>query len=140
MNTIKNNTNYEEIIKNSKFISLLFKEELKLKTANEVPKLSNNSPVKENKTSKLKYLDSKYSLDDMYNLISNREIPDDDEFYDILLNWFDYYSEDNLFINSFGEKFNKDEYQKIKNAFSDNTLKVLLVNVKKSWFIPVLDK
>ena len=121
-------------------ISLLFKEELKLKTANEVPKLSNNSPVKENKTSKLKYLDSKYSLDDMYNLISNREIPDDDEFYDILLNWFDYYSEDNLFINSFGEKFNKDEYQKIKNAFSDNTLKVLLVNVKKSWFIPVLDK
>ena len=121
-------------------ISLLFKVELKLKTANEVPKLSNNSAVKENKTSKLKYLDSKYSLDDMYNLISNREIPDDDEFYDILLNWFDYYSEDNLFINSFGEKFNKDEYQKIKNAFSDNTLKVLLVNVKKSWFIPVLDK
>ena len=121
-------------------ISLLFKEELKLKTANEVPKLSNNSAVKENKTSKLKYLDFKYSLDDMYNLISNREIPDDDEFYDILLNWFDYYSEDNLFINSFGEKFNKDEYQKIKNAFSDNTLKVLLVNVKKSWFIPVLDK
>ncbi len=121
-------------------ISLLFKVELKLKTANEVPKLSNNSSVKENKTSKLKYLNSKYSLDDMYNLISNREIPDDDEFYDILLNWFDYYSEDNLFINSFGEKFNKDEYQKIKNAFSDNTLKVLLVNVKKSWFIPVLDK
>ena len=121
-------------------ISLLFKEELKLKTANEVPKLSNNSAVKENKTSKLKYLDSKYSLDDMYNLISNREIPDDDEFYDILLNWFDYYSEDNLFLNSFGEEFNKNEYQKIKKAFSDNTLKVLLVNVKKSWFIPVLDK
>ena len=108
-----------------------------LKSKRDTKIVYDNKEIKE--TSNIKYFDTKYSIEDMYNLISKREIPDDNEFYDILLNWYDYYSEDNLFINSFGEEINKYEYQKIKNAFSDDTLKVLLVNVKKSWFLPVLD-
>lgn len=88
----------------------------------------------------VKYFDTKYSINDMYDLISKHEIPNDDEFYDILLNWYDYYSEGNLFINWFGEEFTIDEYEKIRKKYSGDTLKVLLISAPKSWFLPVLNE
>ena len=100
----------------------------------------NNYEENEFKFRQLKYFDTKYSLNDMYDLLYNSEIPNDDEFYDIILNWFDYFEEDNLFINRFGDSYNIDEYTKIKNEYSDETLKVLLISAKKSWFLPVLNK
>lgn len=101
---------------------------------------TNNYEENESKFRQLKYFDTKYSLNDMYDLLYNSEIPNDDEFYDIILNWFDYFEEDNLFINRFGDSYNIDEYTKIKNEYSDETLKVLLISAKKSWFLPVLNK
>jgi hypothetical protein len=101
---------------------------------------TNNYEENEFKFRQLKYFDTKYSLNDMYDLLYNSEIPNDDEFYDIILNWFDYFEEDNLFINRFGDSYNIDEYTKIKNEYSDETLKVLLISAKKSWFLPVLNK
>ena len=101
---------------------------------------TNNYEENEFKFRQLKYFDTKYSLNDMYDLLYNSEIPNDDEFYDIILNWFDYFEEDNLFINRFGESYNIEEYTKIKNEYSDETLKVLLISAKKSWFFPVLNK
>lgn len=101
---------------------------------------TNNYEENEFKFRQLKYFDTKYSLNDMYDLLYNSEIPNDDEFYDIILNWFDYFEEDNLFINRFGDSYNIDEYTKIKNEYSDETLKVLLISAKKSWFLPILNK
>lgn len=100
----------------------------------------NDYEESESKFRQLKYFDTKYSLNDMYDLLYNSEIPNDDEFYDIILNWFDYFEKDNLFINRFGESYNIDEYTKIKNEYSDEILKVLLISAKKSWFFPVLNK
>ena len=88
----------------------------------------------------LKYFDTKYTLYDMYSIIASKEIPDDEEFDDILLNWFDYFSENNLFINHFGESYNFSEYQRIKDEYSGETLKTLLINAKKSWFLPILSE
>ncbi len=88
----------------------------------------------------LKYFDTKYTLNDMYSIIASKEIPDDEEFDDILLNWFDYFSENNLFINHFGESYNFSEYQRIKDEYSGETLKTLLINAKKSWFLPILSE
>lgn len=88
----------------------------------------------------LKYYDTKYSIDDMYKLISKGDNPQDEEFYDIILNWFDYYSEENLFINRFGDKYNYEEYQKIRNKYSDELFIILILNVKKDWFKDILNK
>lgn len=104
-------------------------------------KPENDDKIEISESKPLKYFDTKYSLNDMYNLISKNEIPyDDDEFFDIILNWFDYYGEDNLFINHFGDNYSIDEYKKIKDEFSEGTLKTLLVDAKKSWFFPILSK
>ena len=48
---------------------------------------TNNYEENEFKFRQLKYFDTKYSLNDMYDLLYNSEIPNDDEFYDIILNW-----------------------------------------------------
>ena len=88
----------------------------------------------------LKYFDTKYTLNDMYSIIASKEIPDDEEFDDILLNWFDYFSENNLFINHFGESYNFSEYQRIKDEYSGETLKTLLINAKNSCFLHILSE
>ena len=88
----------------------------------------------------LKYFDTKYTLNDMYSIIASIDIPDDEEFDDFLLNWFVYFSENNLFINHFGESYNFSEYQRIKDEYSGETLKTLLINAKKSWFLPILSE
>lgn len=113
---------------------------IKTKSSNPVNLNQDNDKEEIENDKSLKYFDTKYSINDMYNFISKHQIPEDEEFYDILLNWYDYYSEDNIFINWFGEEFTINEYRKIRREYSDDTLKVLLISAPKSWFLPILSE
>lgn len=112
---------------------------LKLGASKEL-KIINDEKINIVEPKSLKYFDTKYTLNDMYRIIASNERPADDEFYDVILNWFDYFSENNLFINQYGESYTPTEYQLIKNEYSDESLKILLVEAYKSWFYPVLSK
>lgn len=102
-------------------------------------KNDNNSMSKKEEQEVLKK--SKYTPDEMLGFFKGEANPNDLEaYYDIILNWYDYYSKDTLFINKLGEVYSYDEYMKIRKEYGDYAIKTSLPVVQKDFYLPVLTK
>ena len=85
--------------------------------------------------------EAKYTPEEMLAFFKGEDTPDDMEaYYDIILNWYDYYSKDTVFINRKGELYSYDEYMKIKAERSEYSIKMSLPVVSKDFFITTLNK
>lgn len=86
-----------------------------------------------------KLKEAKYTPEEMLSFFKGEASIDDvDAYYDIVLNWYDYYSDDTLFINRHGEIYSKDEYMKIRENRSEYGFKTSMPIIKKINFTPIL--
>lgn len=85
--------------------------------------------------------DAKYTPEEMLSFFKGESSPDDmDAYYDIILNWYDYYSKDTLFINRKGDVYSYEEYMKIKKYRSEYFIKTSLPIISKDFLIVTLEK
>ena len=94
----------------------------------------------DNQGEQTKLKEAKYTPDEMLSFFKGESSPDDMEhYYDIILNWYDYYPKDTLFINRYSEKYTYDEYMLLRDRYDDYQFKTSVPVVKKEHYTPILE-
>lgn len=84
------------------------------------------------------YKVSNYTLTELYDMVKRDEVADDA--YEILANWYDYFSKDVVFKNKFDEDYNYNEYMSVKNKDFKDKFVTLILNTKKKDILLMLAK
>ncbi len=80
---------------------------------------------------------TKYTPKEIYGFIEEKSWPNTNEFYDIIINWYDYYPKTTPFITSWGKRLSYEEYEKIRREYykisSKKLFKLLLSSSKDNF-------